>query len=37
MKVTIIGVGIVGRGVYEIIREELTLDIEAKCVVALRP
>ena len=37
MKVAIIGMGIVGRGVYEIIRDELVPDIEVKYVMDLRP
>lgn len=36
MKVAIIGMGIVGRGAYEIIREELYPDIQVKYVMDLR-
>ena len=37
MKVAIIGLGIVGRGAYEIIRDELAPEIEVKYVMDLRP
>lgn len=36
MKVAIIGMGIVGRGAYEIIRDELAPDIQVKYVMDLR-
>ena len=36
MKVAIIGMGIVGRGAYEIIRDELTPEIQVKYVMDLR-
>lgn len=36
MKVAIIGMGVVGRGVYEIIRDELAPEIEVKYVMDLR-
>lgn len=36
MKVAIIGMGIVGRGAYEIIKEELAPEIEVKYVMDLR-
>ena len=37
MKVAIIGMGVVGRGAYEIIRDELAPEIEVKYVMDLRP
>lgn len=36
MKVAIIGMGVVGRGAYEIIRDELAPDIQVKYVMDLR-
>lgn len=37
MKVAIIGLGVVGYGAYEIIRDELAPEIEVKYVMDLRP
>ncbi len=37
MKVAIIGMGVVGRGAYEIIRDELAPEIQVKYVMDLRP
>lgn len=37
MKVAIIGLGVVGRGAYEIIRDELAPEIQVKYVMDLRP
>ncbi len=37
MKIAILGLGVVGRGVYDIVQEELSPEVEVKYILDLRP